>query len=97
MSEKTEKLQKLETTSLENRRTNDLLTLLVRRSEQDTNNLQNIKLLLDEINQKTSIYMRVKMEIEGEDSEGLESRRAHIIEAQQDFDKLDAMFHFLDK
>ena len=39
--------------------------------------------------------MRVKMEIEGKGGEGLESRRAHIIEAQKEFDKLDTMFNLL--
>ena len=61
-------------------------------SEEDSQNLRDIKLLLQEINEKTSVYMSVKMMLEGEYGEKREARHAHASGAQQDFWDIDGEF-----
>ena len=66
-------------------------------SEEDSQNLRDIKLLLQEINEKSSIYMRVKMMLEGEYGEKREARHEHARCAQRDFWDIDAKFRLKEK
>ena len=66
-------------------------------TEEDSQNLRDIKLLLQEINEKTSIYMRVKMMLEGEYGEKREARHEHASGAQRDFWDIDGKFRLKEK
>ena len=61
-------------------------------TEEDSQNLRDIKDLLLEINEKTSIYMRVKMMLEGEFGEKREARHEHVRSAQRDYWGIDGEF-----
>ena len=66
-------------------------------SEEDSQNLRDIKLLLQEINEKTSVYLRVKMMLEGEYGEKREARHEHASRTQQDFWDIDDKFRLMEK
>ena len=61
-------------------------------TEEDSQNLRDIKHLLLEINEKTSIYMRFKMMLEGEFGQNREARHEHVRCAQRDYWAIDEEF-----
>jgi len=66
-------------------------------SEEDSQNLRDIKLLLQEINEKTSEYMNLKMSLAGEYGEKLEARQEFVRTSKRDFWNIDGKFRLKEK
>ena len=66
-------------------------------SEEDSQNLRDIKLLLQEINEKTSQYMNLKINLETEYGEKLEDKRQWAISTGIKFWEIDAKFKLKSK